>query len=104
MWLIPKIFEDGINEPSADRGMVSKWAMNRNYLVSPINGALKYHRLGKQERSDPDVPFEKASLVLSDVTLTITEVLKIFFLILFTVLYIINHFPISDMFGCGKKK
>ncbi|KAF3970469.1 hypothetical protein CMV_005848 [Castanea mollissima] len=68
-----EIFEDGINEPAADHGMVSKWAMNRNYLVSPINGVLKYHRLGNQERTDPEVPFEKASLVLSDVSLTITE-------------------------------
>lgn len=54
--------------------MVSKWAVNREYLVSPINGILKYHRLGNQERNDPEVPFEKASLVLSDVSLTITEV------------------------------
>lgn len=68
-----EIFEDGINEPVAGSKMVSKWAVNRNYLVSPINGVLKYHRLGNQERSDPDVPFEKASLVLSDVFLTITE-------------------------------
>ncbi|KAK8661863.1 hypothetical protein V6N13_091452 [Hibiscus sabdariffa] len=68
-----EVFEDGINEPSANCEVVSKWAMNRNYLVSPINGVLKYHRLGNQERNDPDIPFEKASLVLSDVSLTITE-------------------------------
>ncbi|XP_059444630.1 uncharacterized protein LOC132176414 [Corylus avellana] len=68
-----EIFEDGINKPAADHGMVSKWAMNRNYLVSPIDGVLKYHRLGNQERNDPEVPFEKASLDLSDVSLTITE-------------------------------
>lgn len=68
-----QIFEDGINEPADDRGMVSKWAVNRKYLVSPINGALKYHRIGNQEKNDPEVPFEKASLVLSDVSLTITE-------------------------------
>ncbi|KAE8733149.1 hypothetical protein F3Y22_tig00001478pilonHSYRG00136 [Hibiscus syriacus] len=68
-----EVFEDGINEPAADCAVVSKWAMNRNYLVSPINGILKYHRLGNQERNDSDIPFEKASLVLSDVSLTITE-------------------------------
>ncbi|XWS14258.1 hypothetical protein CRYUN_Cryun36dG0107400 [Craigia yunnanensis] len=68
-----EVFEDGINEPAADCEVVSKWAMNRNYLVSPINGVLRYHRLGNQERNDPDIPFEKASLVLSDVSLTITE-------------------------------
>jgi hypothetical protein len=43
-------------------------------LVSPINGTLKYKRLGKNERGDPDTPLEKASLVLSDVSLTVTEV------------------------------
>ncbi|KAG8658937.1 uncharacterized protein LOC110610326 isoform X2 [Manihot esculenta] len=68
-----EIFEDGINEPSVGSRMVSKWAVNRNYVLSPINGVLKYHRLGKQERNDPEIPFEKASLVLSDVSLTITE-------------------------------
>ncbi|CAN1281796.1 Intermembrane lipid transfer protein vps13A [Linum perenne] len=68
-----EIFEDGINEPEACRGSVSKWAADRSYLVSPINGVLKYHRLGKQERIDPEVPFEKASLVLTDVSLTMTE-------------------------------
>lgn len=68
-----EIFEDGINEPTSEAGMVSKWAVNRNYLLSPINGVLKYHRLGNQERNDPEVPFEKASLVLSDVSLTVTE-------------------------------
>ncbi|KAE8735933.1 Calcium-dependent lipid-binding family protein isoform 3 [Hibiscus syriacus] len=68
-----EVFGDGINEPPADSEVVSMWAMNRNYLVSPINGVLKYHRLGNEERNDPDIPFEKASLVLSDVSLTITE-------------------------------
>jgi vacuolar protein sorting-associated protein 13A/C len=57
------IFEDGVSKPAADHGMVSKWAMDCNYLVSPINGVLKYHRLGNQERNDPEVPFEKASFV-----------------------------------------
>ncbi|CAL1397515.1 unnamed protein product [Linum trigynum] len=68
-----EIFEDGINKPAASKGPVSKWATGRNYLVSPINGVLKYHRLGKQERINPEVPFEKASLVLTDVSLTMTE-------------------------------
>ncbi|WRX17412.1 Vacuolar protein sorting-associated protein 13 [Theobroma cacao] len=31
-----EIFEDRINEPAAYCEVVSKWAMNRNYLVSPI--------------------------------------------------------------------
>ncbi|XP_044485071.1 uncharacterized protein LOC123210663 isoform X2 [Mangifera indica] len=68
-----EIFEDGINEPAADSGMVSSWALSCKYLVSPINGVLQYHRLGNQERNDPEIPFEKASLVLTDVSLTITE-------------------------------
>ncbi|XP_015689233.1 uncharacterized protein LOC102707936 [Oryza brachyantha] len=64
-----EIFQDGIDDHSGN----SVWAMNRNYLVSPINGTLNYKRLGKQERGDPDIPVEKASLVLSDVSLTVTE-------------------------------
>ncbi|KAI4370200.1 hypothetical protein MLD38_018571 [Melastoma candidum] len=68
-----EIFEDGINEPVSGNDVVSKWAARRSYLVSPINGLLKYHRLGKQERNDPEVPFEKAALELTDVFLTMTE-------------------------------
>ncbi|XP_062223332.1 uncharacterized protein LOC133922148 [Phragmites australis] len=64
-----EVFQDGIDDHSGN----SIWAVNRNYLVSPINGTLKYKRLGKNERGDPDTPFEKASLVLSDVSLTVTE-------------------------------
>jgi vacuolar protein sorting-associated protein 13A/C len=64
-----EIFQDGIDDHSVN----SIWAVNRNYLVSPINGTLKYKRLGKNERGDPDTPVEKASLVLSDVSLTVTE-------------------------------
>uniref|UniRef100_A0A804P202 Vacuolar protein sorting-associated protein 13 second N-terminal domain-containing protein n=1 Tax=Zea mays TaxID=4577 RepID=A0A804P202_MAIZE len=64
-----EIFQDGIEDGSQS----SIWAVNRNYLVSPINGTLKYKRLGKNERGDPDTPLEKASLVLSDVSLTVTE-------------------------------
>ncbi|KAK6779427.1 hypothetical protein RDI58_021611 [Solanum bulbocastanum] len=69
-----EIFEDGINEPSNSSGNLSGWAEDRNYLVSPINGVLKYHRLGNQERNDPNVPFEMASLIVSDVSLTVNEV------------------------------
>ncbi|KAL5700718.1 hypothetical protein ACHQM5_026131 [Ranunculus cassubicifolius] len=68
-----EIFEDGINEPSSDCVRGSLWSLRRNYLVSPINGVLKYHRLGNQERKDPDIPFEKASLALGDVSLSISE-------------------------------
>ncbi|PNY09268.1 calcium-dependent lipid-binding family protein, partial [Trifolium pratense] len=68
-----EIFEDGIKEPTDHHKSVSKWAMNRTFLVYPINAVLQYHRLGNQERSDPNIPFEKVSLVLTDVSLTLTE-------------------------------
>ncbi|KAK7363427.1 hypothetical protein VNO77_05570 [Canavalia gladiata] len=68
-----EIFEDGINEPADDRKLVSKWAMNRVYLVYPINAVLQYHRLGNQEKVNPEIPFEKVSLVLTDISLTLTE-------------------------------
>lgn len=63
--------------------MVSTWAKDRDYVVSPINGVLKYHRLGNQERNNPDVAFENASLTVSDVSLTVTEVLNLDFPVLF---------------------
>ena len=72
-----QIFEEGINEPASDTKGVSCWASNRTYLVSPINGVLKYHRLGCQERTNAEIPFEKASVVLDDVCLTITEVVYV---------------------------
>ncbi|KAE9602547.1 putative vacuolar protein sorting-associated protein [Lupinus albus] len=68
-----EIFEEGINEPNDDHKLVSKWAMNRTYLIYPINAVLQYHRLGNQERINPEIPFEKVSLVLADVSLTLTE-------------------------------
>lgn len=74
IFVLYQIFEDGINEPTDHHKLVSKWAMNRTYLVHPINANLQYHRLGNQERSDPEIPFEKISLVLTDISLTLTEV------------------------------
>jgi vacuolar protein sorting-associated protein 13A/C len=64
-----EVFEDGIR----DNGVDSTWAKDRNYVVSPINGVLKYHRLGNQERNNPDVAFENALLTVSDVSVTVTE-------------------------------
>ncbi|KAL1372338.1 hypothetical protein AAHE18_01G196400 [Arachis hypogaea] len=68
-----EIFEDGINEPNDEKKVASTWGMNRTYLVYPINAVLQYHRLGNQERVNPEIPFEKVSLVLSDVSLTLSE-------------------------------
>ncbi|KAK8923894.1 hypothetical protein KSP39_PZI019093 [Platanthera zijinensis] len=67
-----KIFQDEIDELDGNR-TASLWAKDRRYLVSPINGILKYHCLGNQERQNPQIPFEKASLVLSDVYFTVFE-------------------------------
>ncbi|GFP83229.1 serine/threonine-protein kinase sapk9 [Phtheirospermum japonicum] len=53
-----KIFEDGTNESSKGSTLMSPWAQDRNYLVFPINGVLKYHCLGNQERNDSSVTFE----------------------------------------------
>ncbi|KAK8943957.1 hypothetical protein KSP40_PGU017420 [Platanthera guangdongensis] len=67
-----KIFQDEIDELDGNR-TASLWAKDRRYLVSPINGILKYRCLGNQERQNPQIPFEKASLVLSDVYFTVSE-------------------------------
>ncbi|XP_020230234.1 uncharacterized protein LOC109811015 [Cajanus cajan] len=68
-----EIFEDGIHVPTDDHKLVSKWARNRAYLVYPINAVMQYHRLGNQERVNPEIPYEKVSLVLTDISLTLTE-------------------------------
>ncbi|KAG2314342.1 hypothetical protein Bca52824_017464 [Brassica carinata] len=67
-----EMFEDGIKEQTA-HNIKSKWALNRRYFLSPINGSLKYHRLGNQERNNQEIPFERASVNLNDVNVTITE-------------------------------
>ncbi|EPS74076.1 hypothetical protein M569_00677, partial [Genlisea aurea] len=67
------MFEDGITEPSKVGSLKSPWARDRSYVVSPINGVLRYHRLGSQERNDPNIPFERASLLIADISLSITE-------------------------------
>ncbi|CAN8243432.1 unnamed protein product, partial [Cochlearia groenlandica] len=67
-----EMFEDGIKEQTEHK-MKSKWASDRQYLLSPINGSLKYHRLGNQERNNSEIPFERVSVVLTDVNVTITE-------------------------------
>ncbi|KAK1425948.1 hypothetical protein QVD17_14615 [Tagetes erecta] len=67
-----EIFEDGINEPAKGHE-ISKCSQPRSYLVSPINGVLKYRRLGNYERINPETPFEEAHLILGDVSLTLTE-------------------------------
>jgi len=82
-----KIFEDGINEPTDDPKFVSKWARNRAYLVYPINAVLQYHRLGNQERVNPEIPFEKVTLVLREISLTLTEV---FYFLIIWYFYWIN--------------
>ncbi|KAK9670363.1 hypothetical protein RND81_13G196500 [Saponaria officinalis] len=68
-----EIFEEGVNEPAVGHENVKSWALNRTYLLSPINGVLRYHRLGSQERNNAEIPFEKASLFLNDVSLSVTE-------------------------------
>ncbi|CAH9120434.1 unnamed protein product [Cuscuta epithymum] len=68
-----EIFESGISDSAKNNKVMCAWAREHNYLVSPINGVLKYHRLGNQEKSDPNVPHEQASLIVSDVSLTATE-------------------------------
>lgn len=67
------MFEDGIKEQT-EHNIKSKWALNRRYLLSPINGSLKYHRLGNQERNNQETPFERASVNINDVNVAITEV------------------------------
>lgn len=94
------MFEDGIKEQTSEHKMKSKWALNRRYLLSPINGSLKYHRLGNQERNNPEIPFERASVILNDVNVTITEVPLSVLSVVCSFSYTVSHiFPMgSDSF------
>ncbi|CAL0321110.1 unnamed protein product [Lupinus luteus] len=42
------------------------WAMNCTYSVYPINAVLQYHRLGNQDRINPEIPFEKVPLLAKE--------------------------------------
>eukprot|EP01018_Ginkgo_biloba_P025446 Gb_15429 [translate_table: standard] len=69
-----EIFEAGIQEiGSENANLVSKWALGRQYLLQPVNGTLKYHRCGKQEKRDPSIPFQKICLILNDLSLNVSE-------------------------------
>lgn len=97
------MFEDGIKEQTEHK-IKSKWALNRHYLLSPINGSLKYHRLGNQERNNPDIPFERASVILNDVNVTISEVpLKVLDIVGSGFFGSVPHFPsgLAVNFSCG---
>ncbi|XP_059076567.1 uncharacterized protein LOC131042467 isoform X2 [Cryptomeria japonica] len=69
-----EMFEAGIQESKNENGQyLSQWAVGRQYLLCPVNGTLQYYRFGKQEKRDPSVPSQKMSLILNDVSLTVSE-------------------------------
>ncbi|KAJ1418687.1 VPS13, repeated coiled region [Sesbania bispinosa] len=57
-------------------GSAKFWVRSQEWVVlnpAALCHVLQYHRLGNQERTDPEIPFEKVSLVLTDISLTLTE-------------------------------
>ncbi|KAJ7520814.1 hypothetical protein O6H91_19G024000 [Diphasiastrum complanatum] len=66
-----EIFESGVHSAADEVSLDG--ADKHQYLLQPVGGTMKYHRCGKHEKRDPEHPFQKASLVLDQVSLTISE-------------------------------
>ncbi|EFJ17191.1 hypothetical protein SELMODRAFT_421223 [Selaginella moellendorffii] len=50
-----------------------KGKIQHKYLLHPVAGLMKYHRCGKREKRDSKTPFQKASLVLDQVSIAVSE-------------------------------
>lgn len=76
-----QVFEAGINQKSLhDSPLIG--SMNEPvYLLRPINGVLNYYRRGKREKREHSMPLQNLSLVLDEVSLTVSEVLARVFLL-----------------------
>ncbi|PTQ34792.1 hypothetical protein MARPO_0076s0036 [Marchantia polymorpha] len=68
-----EIFEAGISSDVPPDAKSSKWASGRRFLLHPVDGIMRYHRRGKRENREPHIPFQKASLVLDEVSATVSE-------------------------------
>lgn len=68
-----EVFEAGINQKSLhDSPLIG--SMNEPvYLLRPINGVLNYYRRGKREKREHSMPLQNLSLVLDEVSLTVSE-------------------------------
>lgn len=65
-----EVFEVGISQEAP---LSSNQVNERQYLLHPVDGILSYHRRGKREKRDPTMAFQNISLLLNEVSLTISE-------------------------------
>eukprot|EP00850_Spirogloea_muscicola_P018627 SM000173S02996 [mRNA] locus=s173:28246:52241:- [translate_table: standard] len=75
-----EMFEPGIKDDAPDSDEVDdardsnvQRPQPRQYLLHPVHASMRYLRLGKNEKREPNVPLQTASLDLDDVTLAISE-------------------------------
>eukprot|EP00897_Mesotaenium_endlicherianum_P008373 jgi/Mesen1/7564/ME000392S06833 len=60
-------------EPGVGEDVEAEEGQQRQYLLQPIGGRMRYFRQGKHDKREPDVPYQTAWLVLNEVALTISE-------------------------------
>ncbi|GJP54206.1 hypothetical protein CLOM_g13301 [Closterium sp. NIES-68] len=68
-----EVFEAGIQEQAPPSAGATDWAANRQFLLHPVDGRMRYERRSKKERRRDDVPFQTAALELGQVALTLSE-------------------------------
>eukprot|EP00250_Pteridium_aquilinum_P021886 c25256_g1_i1 orf=924-13886(-) len=68
-----EVFEAGINQKPLEDSPLIRSKDEPEYLLRPINGVLNYYRRGKREKRDHSMPLQNVSLVLDEVSLTISE-------------------------------
>lgn len=71
-----QIFEAGVSTDLPVNETSTNWAVDRKYLLHPVEGILRYHRRGKRENREPHVPFQKLSIRLDQLSVTVSEVMK----------------------------
>lgn len=47
-------------------------------MLEPVGGVARYFKLGQKDKRDPDKPAQKATAILDDVTISLTEVRIVF--------------------------
>ncbi|CAI5996531.1 unnamed protein product [Closterium sp. NIES-64] len=68
-----EVFEAGIHEEAPPSAGATDWAANRQFLLHPVDGRMRYERRSKKERRRDDVPFQTAALQLGQVALTLSQ-------------------------------
>lgn len=65
-----EMFEPGIK---GEEGSPDKENQPEHYLLHPVGGAMRYLRQGKNDKREPDVPYQKGALLLREVALSLSE-------------------------------